>query len=182
MSNDAIVLLREDHKEVRRLFREYRGLADGDGRGDDQGHEYGHDQGHDQARREAVERIVEALTIHTYLEEELVYPRIRREVPDLAEEMDRAKEEHHVADVLCEELSRMTPEDEGYDAKTAVLIEAVERHIDEEEDAWFPRIRAALGRKELQEIGERMKAVRETAPRHPTGSGMLHRIANALEG
>ncbi|MCG6494254.1 hemerythrin domain-containing protein [Kitasatospora sp. A2-31] len=178
MSNDAIVLLREDHKEVRRLFREYRGLADGDGPGDDQGHQGGHDQ----ARREAVERIVEALTIHTYLEEELVYPRIRREVPDLAEEMDRAKEEHHVADVLCEELSRMTPEDQGYDAKTAVLIEAVERHIEQEEGAWFPRIRAALGRKELQEIGQRMQAVRETAPRHPAHGGMLHRIANALEG
>lgn len=46
MSNDAIVLLREDHREVRRLFREYRGLAEGDGHGGDD------------ARRE-VERIVE---------------------------------------------------------------------------------------------------------------------------
>ncbi|MFI6151403.1 hypothetical protein ACIBCA_01740 [Kitasatospora sp. NPDC051170] len=29
MSNDATVLLREGDKEVRRLFREYRALADG---------------------------------------------------------------------------------------------------------------------------------------------------------
>ncbi|MFJ8622231.1 hemerythrin domain-containing protein [Kitasatospora sp. NPDC093550] len=169
MSNDAIVLLREDHKEVRRLFREYRGLAEGDG------------EGGAQARREKVERIVEALTVHTYLEDELVYPRIRREVPGLAETMDRAKEEHHVADLLCEELSRMTPDDEGYDAKAAVLIDAVERHIEEEEGEWFPQVRAVLGRKELQEIGERMRAVRETAPRRPTAGGMLHRIADALE-
>ncbi|MFD0277241.1 hemerythrin domain-containing protein [Kitasatospora sp. NPDC127111] len=168
MSHDAIVLLREDHKEVRRLFREYRGLADGDGGNG--------------ARHETVQRIVEALTVHTYLEDELVYPRIRREVPGLTEEMDRAKEEHHVADLLCEELSRMSPDDEGYDAKTAVLMDAVERHIEQEESSWFPQVRATLGRKELQEIGERMQAVRETAPRHPAGSGMLHRIADALEG
>ncbi|MFF0413278.1 hemerythrin domain-containing protein [Kitasatospora sp. NPDC004745] len=178
MSNDAIVLLREDHKEARRLFREYRSLADADGDGDRDGQD-GH--GNDRARREAVERIVEALTVHTYLEDELVYPRIRREVPGLAEEMDRAKEEHHVADLLCEELSRMTPDDDGYDAKAAVLIEAVERHIAQEEDDWFPKVRAAIGRNELREIGERMQAVRETAPRRPPGGGMLHRIADALE-
>ncbi|MGW3041063.1 hemerythrin domain-containing protein [Kitasatospora sp. NPDC001159] len=172
MSNDAIVLLREDHKEVRRLFRQYRERTDGDG----------DDRGDGKARGETVQRIVEALTVHTYLEEELVYPTVRREVPDLAEDMDRARQQHHVADLLCEELSRMTPDDEGYEAKVVVLIDAVERHISEEEDDWFPRIRAVLGRKELQEIGERMRAVRETAPRQPTGGGMLHRIADVLEG
>ncbi|MFG3227190.1 hemerythrin domain-containing protein [Kitasatospora sp. NPDC048194] len=169
MSNDAIVLLREDHKDVRRLFREYRGLAEGGG-------------GDDGARHRTVQRIIESLTVHTYLEDELVYPRIRQEVPDLAREMDRAEQEHHVADLLCEELSRMSPGDDGYDAKTAVLIDAVERHIEQEEAEWFPRVRAVLGRKELREMGERMQAVRETAPRHPVSGGVLHRIADALEG
>jgi hemerythrin-like domain-containing protein len=170
MSNDAIVLLREDHREVRRLFREYHGLAEGDG------------QGGDDARREKVERIIEELTVHTYLEDQFFYPRVRQEVPGLADDMDRAKEEHHVADLLCEELGRMTSADAGYDAKAAVLIDAVERHIDKEESSWFPQVRAALGRKELQEMGERMQAVRETVPRRPPGSGMLHRLADALEG
>ncbi|MFD8708476.1 hemerythrin domain-containing protein [Kitasatospora sp. NPDC059648] len=168
MSNDAIVLLREDHKEVRRLFREYRGLADGGG--------------DDEARRRTVQRIVEELTVHTYLEDELVYPRIRQELPGLAEEMDVAEQEHHVADLLCEELSRMSPDDDGYDAKTAVLIDAVERHIEQEEDEVFPKVRAALGRTELRELGERMQAVRQTAPRQPTADGVLHRIADMLEG
>ncbi|MFF9644937.1 hemerythrin domain-containing protein [Kitasatospora aureofaciens] len=166
MSNDAIVLLREDHKEVRRLFREYQGLADGD----------------DGARRRTVQRIVEELTVHTYLEDELVYPRIRQELPGLAEEMDRAEQEHHVADLLCEELHGMSPDDNGYDAKIAVLIDAVERHIEHEESEVFPKVRAALGRTELRELGERMQAVRETAPRQPTAGGVLHRIADALEG
>ncbi|WP_369185529.1 hemerythrin domain-containing protein [Streptomyces sp. Y1] len=178
MSNDAIVLLREDHKEVRRLFREYRGLDSAGGAGDGNGG----DGGDDSARRRTVQRIVESLTVHTYLEDELVYPRIRQELPGLAEEMDQAEQEHHVADLLCEELSRMDPGDDGYDAKTAVLIDAVERHIEREENDWFPKVRAALGRTELRELGERMQAVRETAPRHPTSGGVLHRIADVLEG
>lgn len=177
MSNDAIVLLREDHKEVRRLFREYRALA-----GDSDAPEGEHGGGEDDARGATVRRIIESLTVHTYLEDELVYPRIRRELPGLAEEMDQAAQEHHVADLLCEELSRMNPGDEGYDAKTAVLIEAVERHIEREEGEWFPKVRAAIGRTELRELGEKMRAVRETAPRHPTAGGVLHRIADALEG
>ncbi len=62
-------------------------------------------------------------------------------------------EEHHVADVLCAELSAMRPGDERFDAKTAVLIENVSHHIEEEEKEWFRQVREALGRKELQEIG-----------------------------
>ncbi|PYC70604.1 hemerythrin [Streptomyces tateyamensis] len=174
MSSDAIVQLREDHKQVRALFREYRGLAGTDGQAQD-----GRDG--ERERRETVERIIVALTVHTYLEEELFYPRVRREVPELTAAMDRAEQEHHVADLLCEELSRMAPEDEGYDAKAAVLIDAVERHIEQEEDEWFPPIRSALGRTELRELGERMLVVRETAPRRPTGTGVLHRLADALE-
>ncbi|AUG81661.1 hypothetical protein CFP65_7056 [Kitasatospora sp. MMS16-BH015] len=165
MSNDAIVLLREDHKEVRRLFRAYRESA-----------------GDDAAREGTVERIVEALTVHTYLEDELVYPKVREQLPALAGEMRRAEQEHHVADLLCEELSRMSSGDEEYDAKVLVLIDAVERHIEEEEGSWFPQVRAALGRKELQELGERMLGVRETAPRKPERAGVLHRVADALEG
>ncbi|MER7705737.1 hemerythrin domain-containing protein [Kitasatospora sp. NPDC097605] len=179
MSNDAIVLLREDHKEVRRLFRAYRGLPDRSDGSDGSG---GDGSGGETARREAVERIVEALTVHTYLEDELLYPRVREAVPELAGEMRRAHEEHHVAGLLCEELSRMGPTDEEFDAKTEVLMDAVERHIQEEEGTWFPRVRAALGRKELQLMGERMRAVRETAPRRPSGAGVLHRVADALEG
>ncbi|MFG1687243.1 hemerythrin domain-containing protein [Nonomuraea sp. NPDC049269] len=39
-------------------------------------------------------------------------------------------------------------------------------HIEEEKD-WFPQVRAAMGRKELQELGERMEAARAEAPAEP---------------
>src|SRR5207247_1282811 len=103
-----------------------------------------------------VDRILELLTVHTYLENECMYPVTRELLPDLEQDVLESYEEHHVADVLCMELAAMDPDDERFDAKTTVLIESVTHHIEEEERDWFPKVRAGLGRKQLQEIGERL--------------------------
>jgi hemerythrin-like domain-containing protein len=89
-------------------------------------------------------------------------------------------EEHHVADVLCVELAAMKPDDERFDAKTTVLIENVSHHIEEEEDEWFPQVREALGRKELQEIGARMLEMRKDAPRRPSQPSALKKTVDAV--
>ncbi|WP_406045456.1 hypothetical protein OG799_13855 [Micromonospora sp. NBC_00898] len=70
-----------------------------------------------------------------------------------------------MADLLCAELAAMNASDERFIAKTTVLIENVEHHVGEEEQEWFPKVREALGRNQLQEIGERMIAMRKDAPR-----------------
>ena len=80
---------------------------------------------------------------------------MRALLPDLEDDVLESYEEHHVADVLCMELRPMNPEDERFDAKTTVLIENVTHHMDEEEQDWFPKVREGLGRKQLQELGER---------------------------
>ncbi|GAA4883690.1 hemerythrin domain-containing protein [Kitasatospora terrestris] len=164
MSTDAIVLLREDHRKLRHLFRDY--LAPGTT---------------DSARAEDAERIVHELTVHTYLEDEVVYPEVRRQVPELADAMRVAQQEHHVSDLLCQEIAVMNDGDPQRDAKLRVLIGTVSRHLDAEEGEWFPQVRAAIGRTELRRIGERMQAVRETAPREPEKPGLLRRFADALE-
>ena len=76
-------------------------------------------------------------------------------------------EEHHVADLLVAELAAMEPGDERFTAKTTVLIENVRHHMDEEENEWFPQVREHLGRKQLQQLGAQMIALRESAPRRP---------------
>ena len=163
MSTDAIVILKEDHKQIRQLFRTFE--------------EAGEDA--DAAKAELVDKIVEALTVHTYLENEVMYPTVRTLVPDLEQDIRQSFEEHHVADVLCRELAGMQPSDEQLTAKTTVLIDAVTRHIQDEEQDWFPKVRAALGRKELQEIGARMIALRDQAPHHPERS-LMRRMTEAV--
>jgi hemerythrin superfamily protein len=166
MSTDAIVLLKEDHKQVKSLFRKFEQAGD--------------DAYATKAR--LVDQILEALTVHTYIENEGMYPDVRALLPDLEDDILESFEEHHVADVLCMELAVMSPEDERFDAKVTVLIESVEHHIEEEEDNWFPQVREALGRKQLQEIGARLIELREKAPRHPAQPGALKKAVKAVIG
>jgi hemerythrin superfamily protein len=163
MSTDAIVLLKQDHKQVRSLFRQFQQAGDG------------------AAARKGVlvDQILELLTVHTYLENECMYPAVRKLMPDLERDVLESYEEHHVADVLCAELAAMSPSDERFDAKTTVLIENVTHHIEEEEQDWFPKVRQGLGRKQLQEIGAEMTALRSKAPRRPSQLGALKKMVDS---
>ncbi|RKR86213.1 hemerythrin HHE cation binding domain-containing protein [Micromonospora pisi] len=163
MSTDALVLLKEDHKEIRALFNEFQQAG----------------ENATKKKGAIVERILEALTVHTYIENECMYPETRKLLPDLEDDVLESYEEHHVADVLCLELAAMKPEDERFDAKTMVLIENVTHHIEEEEEEWFPKVREGLGRKKLQEIGERMIELREQAPRKPTDPKAMKKAVDA---
>ena len=104
-----------------------------------------------------MDKIIELLTVHTYIENEVMYPRVRELVPELEDDVLESYEEHHVADVLVMELAAMKPEDERFTAKTTVLIENVRHHIEEEEDEWFPKVREGLGRKVLTRSGPRWR-------------------------
>lgn len=139
MSNDAIVLLKEDHKEVKELFRRFEQIKDGGGS------EVG----------DVVRDACRLLIVHTKVEEELFYPAARDAIDD-GDLLDEANEEHHVADVLIEELSALDPDDDAYVAKFTVLTESVKHHIEEEEDELFPKVRDQLGRNDLQDLGEKM--------------------------
>jgi len=164
VTTDAIVMLKEDHARVRKLFAEFQNTSDRATK----------------TRNEVVKRILEELTVHTYLENEVMYPEVRRLVPDLEEDVLESYEEHHVADVLCFELATMDADDERFEAKTAVLIESVTHHVDEEEQAWFPKVREALGRKQLQELGARMAELRPKAPRSPAQPSALKKAIDAV--
>jgi hemerythrin-like domain-containing protein len=164
MSHDAIVQLKEDHQEVRKVFRDFQQAGDNATK----------------RKGELVDKMIELLTVHTYIENEVMYPRVRELLPDLEDDVLESYEEHHVADVLVIELAAMKPTDERFDAKTTVLIENVTHHIEEEEQEWFPKVREGLGRKALQEIGEELLAAREKAPTRPSQPSALKKTIDAV--
>jgi hemerythrin superfamily protein len=164
MSSDAIVLLKADHKEVKAVFKQFQ--QDGEDATEKKG--------------ELVRKMIELLTVHTYLENELIYPEVRQQLPDLEDDVLESYEEHHVADVLCLELNTMNPDHERFDAKTTVLIENVLHHIEEEEGEWFPKVRQGMTRKQLSELGERMLEMRQTAPRTPTEPKAMKKAIDAV--
>jgi len=164
MSTDAIVLLRDDHKEIRAAFRRFN----------DAGENATVEKG------KAVAKIIELLTVHTYIENEVMYPQVRRLLPALEDDVLESYEEHHVADVLCAELAVLAPDAERFDAKVTVLIENVSHHMDEEEQDWFPKVREGLGRKQLAELGATMIEMKKTAPRSPAQPSALKKAIDAV--
>lgn len=163
MSQDAIVMLKEDHKEVRALFREFQKA------------------GTTAARKgKLVQQIIELLTVHTFIENEVMYPQVRALLPDLEDDVLESYEEHHVADLLIIELLPMTPADERFEAKATVLIENVDHHIEEEEQDWFPKVREGLTRTQLREIGDELAAAKKRAPRRPEQPSALKKTLDAV--
>ena len=149
MSSDAIVVLKQDHKQMRELFRQFARAKDVE------------------QRARVIEQVVEALTAHTYIENECMYPRVRELVHDTTDDILESYEEHHVADVLSAELAAMKPEDKRYYAKATVLIENLTHHMEEEEQDWFRTVRNGLSRKQLKELGQQLLELKESARRQP---------------
>ncbi|MCB1300301.1 MAG: hemerythrin domain-containing protein [Tetrasphaera sp.] len=163
MSTDAITVLKADHKEVARLFAEFEKKATTPAR-----------------KEQIVRKVIELLTVHTYIENEILYPEARERVPDLEQHILESYEEHHVVDLLATELDAMTREDERFEAKFTVLIENVRHHVKEEEDEWFPKLRDALGRSQLSEMGARMLELKKTAPTGPSQPSALKKAIDAV--
>jgi iron-sulfur cluster repair protein YtfE (RIC family) len=172
MSTDAIVLLRADHKEIRRLFREFLSLRDSEAR---KGTRNG-------TRKKAslVKQIISMLTMHTYIENEVMYPEVRARLPELDEAVLEGYEEHHVADVLSMELYGMPARSERFTPKAVVLIENFTHHMEEEERDWFPKVRAGLGRRQLLEIGAKLQEARRKAPKSPAQPSALKKTIDAV--
>jgi len=110
---DAIALLKADHRSVEALFEEFEG-AKGDGR-----------------KAKIAQRICLELTVHAQIEEEIFYPACEGKVD--ADDLKEAYVEHDGAKVLIAEIEAGGPDDEYYDAKVKVLSEEIEHHVKEEE-------------------------------------------------
>ncbi len=164
MPTDAIVLLKNDHKEILKTFKEFEKAG----------------ENATKRKGQLVDKMIELLNVHTYIENEVMYPRVRELLPELEDDVLESYEEHHVADVLVIELAAMKPDAERFDAKTTVLIENVRHHIEEEEQEWFPKVRAGLGRKQLQELGAEMEAAKKKAPKRPSQPSALKKAVDAV--
>jgi hemerythrin-like domain-containing protein len=148
---DAISLLKEDHRAVEALFKKYEKLGERAAK----------------TKRSTVDKIVRLLSVHASIEETVFYPYVREHAPKLTSTVLEALEEHLVAKWELAALEKMTPADERFDAKVAVLTESVRHHVKEEEKELFPKLRQKLSRKELQELGDALRRAQKTAPTHP---------------
>ena len=139
-SPDILQLLTAEHREVKAMFQHYHRLAEAGGKGDE--------------RMLLASQICVELTLHTQVEEEILYPAARAALLHDGELVDEAYVEHASAKSLVSQVKTMTSDQPLFDARVKVLGEYVDHHVREEENELFPRVRkAAL---DLQDMGARM--------------------------
>jgi hemerythrin-like domain-containing protein len=163
---DAIRLLREDHREMERLFKAFEKAGDNA----------------KATKRRLAEKIIEGLSVHAVIEEQLFYPAVRAEIEDTEDEVFESLEEHHVVKWLLSEIDKIEPGHERFDAKMSVLIENVRHHVREEESELFPDVRSALGRSRLGELGDAMEKLKRVAPKKPHPRSPDEPPANIVTG
>src|SRR5215207_3060641 len=137
---DCLKLLSDEHDDVKKLFTQLE-KAEGAKAG------------------QLWTEIKGKLTVHEEMEETHFYPQLKKDerAKDIVLE---AYEEHHVLDVLIEEISQLKPSDETWEPKIKVLQENTEHHIEEEEGELFPKVRKIWDAEKRQEVGRVMESLK----------------------
>ena len=140
---NALDLIKQDHKRLKKLLESTLEAKESE-------------------REARMDHLRTELVAHERMEEEVLYPRLRDE-RKTRDSILEGYEEHHVADVILDELLDVPPETDLWKAKVKVLKENVEHHMDEEEDELFKKARAVLDKRELESLGERMERIKRSA-------------------
>ena len=136
-SQDAIALLKEDHREVEKLFKQFE-EAKGDGR-----------------KQKLAHQICLELIVHSEIEETIFYPACEGTVDE--DELKEGYVEHDAAKLLIAEIeANESADDEFFDTKVHVLQEEIEHHIEEEEGPKGIFAQARKGKLDMDAIGEQI--------------------------
>jgi len=149
-SMNALDLLMTDHKEVQKLFKEFKRQAK---------------EKDAELERQLAQKICAELRIHAQIEEEIFYPAVRNAIDD-KDIMDEAQVEHASAKELIAEIEAMQPTDDLFEARVTVLGEYINHHIEEEQDEMFPKVRKSdLDLDQLgQELAQRKSELQKEVP------------------
>ncbi|HEU4653300.1 MAG TPA: hemerythrin domain-containing protein [Steroidobacteraceae bacterium] len=136
---DAIALLKQDHRTVEALFDQFEDADESE-------------------QSQLAERVCQLLTVHTQIEEEILYPAAKEAFGEDEEEEDlviEAQVEHNSAKELIARIEGMTPDDETFKATVTVLGEYVKHHVKEEENEMFPALKKS--ELDLKELGSQLQ-------------------------
>lgn len=139
-AQEAIRLLRADHKLVNELFDKFESTRSAD-------------------KKQALAlEICQELTVHAQIEEEIFYPAIEKVLKDKSL-VPEAKVEHETLKYLIAQIQSEQPGSELYDAKVKVLSEYVKHHVKEEQNEIFPKVKES--KLDLIELGARLAERKE---------------------
>ena len=144
---DAIALLRADHKLVSTLFAEYEKASS------------------TAKKKMLVSQICAELSVHAQVEEEIFYPAVKKALKD-KELIPEAIVEHATLKELIGQIEGIEPNGEMFDAKVKVLSEYVKHHVKEEQNEIFPQAKSM--ELDMVALGTRIAARKEELQKEST--------------
>ena len=123
---DAIELLKRDHADVKKAFKDFEKAKYKD----------------PNACKQFIASICGAIEMHAKVEEEIFYPAVRARIKD-DDLMNEAQVEHDSAKQLIAEIGKLAGDDPMLKARATVLSEYIQHHGREEEGEMFPKVKRA---------------------------------------
>ncbi|MFI6208008.1 hemerythrin domain-containing protein [Streptomyces sp. NPDC051041] len=169
-----------DHREVEELFGRIEALA----------------PGHTD-RKMYADQVTMELIRHSVAEEEYLYPAVREHVPDGDAVADKELEDHARAEQIMKDLEGCGADDPEFDRLIGMLMNEIRSHVADEEGNLFPMLRNACSPEALDELGDKVRQAKKTAPTRPhpaapdkppankmlaPGVGLVDRMRDALTG
>jgi len=155
---NAIDLLKTDHEKVKGILNQLSESTDRALK----------------KRADLLDKLELEITIHTQLEEQILYPAFKEAGGKEQDEMYyEAKEEHRTVDSLVlPDLKSTDPSTPEFAGRVKVVKELLEHHIEEEETEMFPQAKKLLGNAKLDELGKEMEVMKASLKKSLSGSNM----------
>ncbi|MGY2130455.1 hemerythrin domain-containing protein [Blastococcus sp. SYSU DS0617] len=159
----VLVRQRRDHVELDRLLHELDGSTG-------------------TAQEEVLGRIDRLVFSHAFAEETVLWPVIRRVLPDGDALTLQVEEEHQEVNELVTALERDGLDHPERPARLRRLTEVLREDVRDEEDVLFPRLQEQLSPEELRALGRRWAIMARISPTRPHPTVSRRPPGNALSG
>ncbi|MGY2083677.1 hemerythrin domain-containing protein [Blastococcus sp. SYSU DS0539] len=159
----VLVRQRSDHMQLDRMLHELDGVTGAD-------------------QEEVLQRIERLVFSHAFAEETVLWPVIRRVLPDGDALTRQVEEEHQEVNELVSALERDGLDSPERPARLARLVEVLREDVRDEEDVLFPRLQERLGPEELRALGRRWALMARISPTRPHPTVSRRPPGNALSG
>jgi hemerythrin superfamily protein len=119
------------------------------------------------AQDAVLNRIARLVFPHAFAEEAVLWPAVRKALPDGEPLTLRIEQEHQEVNELWAALERTASDDPHRRTLLDRLVRVLQEDVRDEEDVLLPRLQAALDTAALRRLGVAWELVRRTAPTRP---------------
>lgn len=120
-------------------------------------------------RQKQFELVKLEIYLHEQVEHQILYPALQKKAKD---EILEAYEEHHVVNLILEDIESVPFDDESWQAKITVLTENIKHHVKEERSNLFPLTRKLFDKSAREEMMLEMENIKKNLKKEMKNKSM----------